>query len=166
VTETGAVGGSGYAGGKSGRISPTGADSTLHLSLVAARNHRRFLRFLELFQLDVVVDDHRQVTGELLHLIDSRVLHLRSNAVGHHLEIRPPAITFIYLAAGPPAVLIRVTIGPAKRIHIAQLVEQLTQPLPLVRQEAGVMLVLATVGDIAGGVSHGPVTAEDILATL
>src|SRR5690606_9332327 len=51
--------------------------------------------FLDLYQLNVVVNEHRQVTGERLHLIASRVLHLRSNAVGHHSEIRPPAITFI-----------------------------------------------------------------------
>src|SRR5690625_93203 len=106
------------------------------------------------------------MAGKLLRFVNGSVLNPITNRRGNHLKVGAPTFALVNCAARPPAVFVRVFVVFSKRVHIANLIEHLAQPLPLVWQKARLVFVVVAVGNIPWRVRHGPVTAKNELSAL
>src|SRR5687768_12385857 len=98
---------------------------------------------IPLNQRVVIIDGQRRVIGEATRLVD-RLLHRLGRDAGRgDLVIDAPADVLLprLPAVRPPGVLLGIRVEAPEYVDVAELVEHAREPGPLLRQEAGVLLV-------------------------
>src|SRR5690242_6222481 len=114
---------------------------------------------------NVVVHDQRGMIRKPFVLVHVRGARLARERLAHNLIIDAPADTLRARlpAIGPPGVLLFLRIDLAKRVDPAAVAEELIEPRPLVRQEAGVLLIRTPVLQVDVLVRDVPVAANDVV---
>src|SRR5690606_22676002 len=127
-------------------------------------------------QRTVVVDDERRVVGEALLAVDRARTQALAQGRGHELVVDAPAdvVGTGRAAVAPPGVVLAFRVERAIGVdpaaaggHVGLLLAvgaQAVEPVALLRQAAGVLLVGRPVADVQAAAHDVPVAAQDIVA--